>query len=65
MNKLFLFGIMAVATMLVFTTSAIVGLGLIQQADAVRCDRTGLIAVCGVCVNAAVIAQQISQRCNQ
>ena len=64
MNKLVLFGIMAVVTMLVFTTSAIVGLGLIQQADAVRCNRN-VIAVCGVCVNAAVIAQQISQRCNQ
>jgi hypothetical protein len=61
MNKLFLFGIMAVASMLVFATSEI-GLGLIQQADAVRCDRS-VVAVCGVCVNANVIGQQVSQRC--
>ena len=64
MNKLFLFGIMAVATMLVFTTSAIGGMGLIQQANAAQCNRD-VVAVCGVCVNANVIGRMISQQCNQ
>ena len=63
MNKLVLFGIAAVASMLVFATTEI-GLGLIQQADAVRCDRS-LVQECGVCVNANVIGMQVSQRCNQ
>jgi hypothetical protein len=63
MNKFLLFGMLAVASMLVFATTEM-GLGLIQQADAVRCNRN-LVAVCGVCVNAAVIAQQVTGRCNQ
>jgi hypothetical protein len=36
----------------------------LQQADAVSCDRS-VVAVCGVCVNANVIGQQVSQRCEQ
>lgn len=63
MNKIVLFGIAAVASMLVFATAEI-GLGLIQQADAVKCNRN-VVAVCGVCVNANVIGQEVSQRCNQ
>ena len=55
---------MAVATMLVFTTSAIGGMGLIQQANAAQCNRD-VVAVCGVCVNANVIGRMISQQCNQ
>lgn len=43
---------LAVASMLVFATTEI-GLGLVQQADAARCNRD-LVAVCGVCVNANV-----------
>lgn len=53
---------LAVASMLVFATTEI-GLGLVQQADAARCNRD-LVAVCGVCVNANVIGQMVSQRCN-
>ena len=47
-----------------FTTSAIGGMGLIQQANAAQCNRD-VVAVCGVCVNANVIGRMISQQCNQ
>ena len=63
MNKLLLVGIMAVVSMLVFATAGIGGPSLIQQADAAKCNRN-LVAVCGVCVNANVIGQEVSQRCN-
>jgi hypothetical protein len=61
LNRFLVLGLLAAAavfmTGLVSTTS-------LQQAYAVSCDRS-VIAVCGVCVNANVIGQQVSQRCNQ
>ena len=44
--------------------TAFVNTWMFQEADAVSCDRS-VVAVCGVCVNANVIGQDVSQRCNQ
>jgi hypothetical protein len=61
LNRLLVLGLIAAAavfmTGLASTTS-------LQEADAVQCNRD-VVAVCGVCVNANVIGQQVSQRCEQ
>jgi hypothetical protein len=61
LNRFLVLGLLAVAA--VFTTGLVSTISL-QQADAVACNRD-VIAVCGVCVNANVIGQQVSQRCDQ
>ena len=61
LNKLLVLGLIATAA--VFVGGLVTTLSL-QEAEAVRCDRS-VIAVCGVCVNANVIGQQVSQRCEQ
>gem|GEM_PF-3678422 len=61
LNRLLVLGLIATAA--VFMTG-FVTTWTFQQADAVRCDRN-VIAVCGVCVNANVIGQDVSQRCQQ
>ena len=61
LNRFLLLGLLAVAA--VFMTGLVSTISL-QQAEAVSCDRS-VIAVCGVCVNANVIGQEVSQRCNQ
>jgi formate-dependent nitrite reductase membrane component NrfD len=54
-------GVVAVAGVAMTT---FVNTWMFQEADAVKCNRD-VIAVCGVCVNANVIGQDVSQRCNQ
>ena len=53
-----------IAAAAVFVTGFASTTNLLQQADAVQCNRD-VVAVCGVCVNANVIGQQVSQRCEQ
>jgi hypothetical protein len=62
LNRFLVLGLLAAAA--VFMAGLVTTTTSLQQADAVSCDRS-VIAVCGVCVNAAVIAQDVSQRCNQ
>jgi hypothetical protein len=61
LNRLLVLGLIATAA--VFVSGLVTTISL-QEAEAVRCDRN-VVAVCGVCVNAAVIAQEFSQRCDQ
>jgi len=61
LNRLLVLGLIATAA--VFVGGLVTTLGL-QEAEAVRCDRN-VVAVCGVCVNANVIGQRVSQQCDQ
>ena len=61
LNRFLILGLLAAAA--VFMTGLVSTISL-QQAEAVRCDRS-VINVCGVCVNANVIGQDVSQRCEQ
>jgi hypothetical protein len=61
LNKFLVLGLLVAAAL--FTTGMVNTISL-QQADAVSCDRS-VVAVCDVWVNANVIGQDVSQRCNQ
>jgi hypothetical protein len=62
LNRLLVLGLIATAA--VFVGGLVTTMSL-QEAEAVRCDRSAGVIVCGVCVNAAVIATDVSQRCEQ
>jgi hypothetical protein len=59
-NRFLVLGLIAAAAVFLggFATTA-----TLQEAEAIKCDRQAGVVVCGVCVNAAVIAQDFSQRC--
>jgi hypothetical protein len=61
LNRLLVLGLIATAAVFV---GGLVNTLSLQEAEAVSCDRS-VVAVCGVCVNANVIGQEVSQRCNQ
>ena len=64
MKNLTTFLLLAALAVVAVGMTSFVNTWMFQEANAARCDRN-LVAVCGVCVNANVIGQQVSQRCEQ
>jgi hypothetical protein len=64
MQNLPIFLVLAALAVAAVGMTTFVNTWMFQTAEAVSCDRS-VVAVCGVCVNANVIGQQVSQRCNQ
>jgi hypothetical protein len=61
LNRFLVLGLLAAAS--VFMTGLVSTTILLQEADAAQCKQN-LVAVCGVCVNANVIGQRLSQQCD-